>query len=79
VENFCGKKTRPVREEEQAEKELRFDQSLQFDLAFEDFHDVFDIVAIFLFLQVFGLLHHEFVETGARELACGFAGFLLGL
>jgi hypothetical protein len=38
-------------------------KSLQFDLACDHFHNVFNILAVLLFLQFFRFFQHEFVET----------------
>ena len=43
-----------------------FHEGFQLDLAFDGFHDVFHVFAVFLLLQFFGFLQHEFVEARAR-------------
>jgi hypothetical protein len=56
-----------------------FHESFQFHLALHDFHNVFDIAAIFGFLQVSGLFANKFIEAGAGKLGSFFAGLLLCL
>src|SRR5256885_2294147 len=51
----------------------------QFDLAFDYFHDVFDLAAFFLLLKFFRFLPYEFVEAEARQIFRLFAGGLLGM
>src|SRR5260370_30078820 len=58
---------------------FRLHKSFQFHLAFDHFHDVFNVAAILLLLQLFRFLQHKFVEPGARQLASLFPGRLFGL
>jgi hypothetical protein len=62
-----------------AGENLRFHECLEFDLAFDRFHDVFDVAAILLLLEFLGLFQHELVKAGARKLSSMFAGLLLRL
>ena len=62
-----------------AGEDSRLHEGFEFDLAVNGFDDVFDVFAVFLFLEFFGFLQHEFVEAGARKFSGCFAGALLGL
>jgi hypothetical protein len=53
-------------------------ESFEFDLAVNGFDDVFDIFAVFLFLEFFGFLEDEFVEIRTRKFSCCFPGGFLG-
>ena len=56
-----------------------FDKCFEFHLAVDDLHDVLDITAIFLLLQILRLFQNKFVEARAREFFCLFAGQLFSL
>src|SRR5258708_5758034 len=57
-------------------RRLRFHKGFQFDLACDHFHNVFDILAVLLLLQLFCFFQHKFIETGAREPSGVFTGQL---
>src|SRR6266404_4351038 len=57
----------------------RLHKSFQFDLACDHFHNVLDILAVLLLLQLFRFFQHKFVEAGARQPTRVFAGQLFGL
>src|SRR5258708_31495402 len=60
-------------------RRLRFHECLQFDLACDHFHNVFNILAVLLLLQLLRFLQHKFVEAGARQPSGMFAGQLFRL
>lgn len=58
---------------------LGFDESFQLHLAVDDLDDVFDITAIFLLLEVFGLFQDKLVKARSRKLSGLFASMQFGL
>src|SRR5882757_5518316 len=55
------------------------DQSFQFDLARDDFHNVLNILAILFFLQVFRLFADNLLESSRRLFVGVFASLPFGL
>jgi len=57
---------RKDRRSEFPDKLSGFHEGFQLDLAFDGFDHVLHVFAVFLLLQFFGFLQHEFVEARAR-------------
>ncbi len=53
---------------------LGFDEGLQLHSAVHDFHDIFHILALLLFLQIFRFLTNKFIETRLGQLSRLFSG-----